>query len=126
MTRTLPRPALIVACLVIFALLPAPLRAQDSCPSPDLASYQRAFIQAHGERFDDTACTGACAAGEPDAIAAYDRAFIQAHGERFFDVACDGCATDLAGSTASYERALIQAQDHVMMDVTVAGCGTVA
>lgn len=126
MTRSLSRPALVAACLVLLSLVPASLRAQELCPSPAVASYQRALIQAHGERFVDTACAGDCAAGESDAIAAYERLFIEAHGQPFSLGSYDECATDTAGSTASYDRALIQAQDHVMVDVTLASCGNVA
>jgi hypothetical protein len=111
---------LLVALILSVAILPAPLRAQESCPSIDLASYERAFIQAHGQRFD------ASAMSEADAVPSYDRAFMQAHGERLFDVACESCATDVADSTMSFERALIQAQDHVMVSTVRASCVVVA
>jgi hypothetical protein len=120
------RLGLLTTCLLALTILPVDIAAQDACGSTALASYDRAFIQAHGERFDD-ACANVCLSHLTDSMASYQRAFIQAHGERLLETACaDGCLTDVADAMAAYDRATIQAQEHVMVESLYATCSVVA
>lgn len=109
------RGRVLISLLILLAFLPAPLRALESCASGSQASYERAVLQAQGERFDATACTGSCQEDVAAAGAAFERATLQAQGERMFDPA------DL-DAMASYQRANIQAQGQVMVSLVQATC----
>lgn len=107
---------LLLTCLLALVTPQMSLAADAACASESQASYERAFIQAHGERFTGVVCDNTCLAAAADALASFNRAFIQAHGEQF---------DDTASAVASYNLALIGAQDHVLVDPTVATCGVV-
>jgi hypothetical protein len=116
--RSLSR--LLVALVLSLAIFPTMLAAQDAGIQDAQDSYERALLQAYGERLVDVD-TGACSSNDD----AHERALLQAHGERLLACA-EGCSTVTADAIASYARALLGAQDHVMVSSIQAGCAITA
>jgi hypothetical protein len=112
---------LLVALILSIAILPTTLAAQDAEQGAQ-DSYERALLQAYGERLIDVAVDEECATSN-----AHDRAVLQAYGERLIDLACaEGCSGATADAIVSYARALLGAQDHVLAGSGYPGCGVTA
>jgi hypothetical protein len=114
---------LLMAILLILAILPMNLAAQEVCTDIAQAPHELALFDEHGQVFLDIECADGCVNDAADAMASYARA-IQSQDNVMVDVQCaDGCSNDADDAMATYERAVLQAHGQVMADSSRADCG---